>query len=64
MWVLILMLITSPKDFVVYDQGIYETMDECMRMKKAMLDETFGDVQNYKLSCVRIPELKQEEENG
>jgi len=51
MWILMLMLVTSDGKLVMYDQGIFETMDECMEVRTAMGKE-LKDTE-YKLTCFR-----------
>lgn len=53
MWVLILMVVTAADVVAVYDQGIYNSMDECLELKQAMIDTDFRGHDNIQLTCVR-----------
>ena len=53
MWVLLLMIVTASGDVAVYDQGIYNTMDECLEMKQAAINTDFSGHDNIQLTCVR-----------
>lgn len=53
MWVLILMIVTASGKVAVYDQGIYNSMDDCLEMKQAMIDTDFRGRDNIQLTCVR-----------
>jgi len=47
------MIMTTSGNMVVYDQGLYNGMDECIAMLDAMYESDFKGHDNVKLSCVR-----------
>jgi hypothetical protein len=51
MWILMLLIVTSKGELIMYDQGIFETMDECISVRVAMekdMKET-----DYRLTCFK-----------
>lgn len=51
MWILMMMLVTSDGQLVMYDQGIFETMDECISTK-ASVEKELSETE-YGLTCFR-----------
>ena len=51
-----LLIVTSKGELIMYDQGIFETMDECMSVRIAMGEELKDT--NYKLTCFRWEDYK------
>ena len=51
MWILMMMLVTSDGQLVMYDQGIFETMDECISTKVAV-EKELSDT-GYRLTCFK-----------
>lgn len=49
MWILILVVLTSKGQLVTYEQGVYDSWDECYSYKKALIEE-LGSV--YRATCM------------
>ena len=52
MWILLLMIITSNGEAVVYDQGMYDNMDKCMNILNEMRQELGENKTNFQLTCI------------
>jgi len=50
MWILLMMIVVNG-ELIMYDQGIYNTMDECMSVRVAMEQEMSGT--EYRLTCFK-----------
>lgn len=49
MWILILVVLTSNGEFVSYEQGVYDSWNECHTYKKALVEE-LGSA--YRATCL------------
>ena len=54
MWLLLMTVVTMSGETVSYDQGVYPTRQQCLRMRDAMEDTDFKDLDNIKITCVKL----------
>ena len=54
MWLLLMTVVTMSGETVSYDQGVYPTRQQCLRMRDAVEDTDFKDLDNIKITCVKL----------
>ena len=54
MWLLLMLVITSTGETVSYEQGVFPTKPQCLKMRDAMEDTDFLGLDNIKIVCVRL----------
>jgi hypothetical protein len=54
-----LLIVTAKGELIMYDQGIFETMDECISVRVAM-EQDMKDT-DYRLTCFKWDNYKRKE---